>query len=91
MNHTHVSVYRYFQYFDFSIVTQDRLGGLDLADEWQEDDIPGMPPAENVSDDSSDSEGSRSRHSSNSSHSSMENRRGLSYPRLFWHDPSIIR
>ncbi|XP_061180550.1 uncharacterized protein LOC133189157 isoform X2 [Saccostrea echinata] len=50
---------------------KDRLGGLDLADEWQEDDIPGMPPAEKVSD-SSDSEGSRSRHSSNSSNSSNE-------------------
>lgn len=50
---------------------KDRLGGLDLADEWQEDDIPGMPPAEKESD-SSDSEGSRSRHSSNSSNSSTE-------------------
>ncbi|XP_078328522.1 uncharacterized protein LOC111111795 isoform X1 [Crassostrea virginica] len=53
---------------------QDRLGGLDLAEDWQEDDIPGMPPAENEYE-SSDSEGSRSRHSSNSSHSSLGNSR----------------
>lgn len=73
------------------LLPQDRLGGLDLADEWQEDDIPGMPPAENVSDDSSDSEGSRSRHSSNSSHSSTENPRGPNFSCLYWHDPSILK
>ncbi|XP_048748356.2 protein prune homolog 2-like isoform X2 [Ostrea edulis] len=56
---------------------KDRLRGLDLSDEWQEDDIPGMPPAENVSE-SSDSEGSRSRHSSNSSFSSTEGVRSSS-------------
>ena len=63
------------------VYLQDRLGGLDLAEDWQEDDIPGMPPAENEYE-SSDSEGSRSRHSSNSSHSSLGNSRGELRPHL---------
>ncbi|XP_060083778.1 protein prune homolog 2-like [Ylistrum balloti] len=48
--------------------TKDRLRGIEFSEEWQDDDIPGMPPTEEEDDDdSSESSGSRSRHSSDSS------------------------
>ncbi|XP_021376972.1 uncharacterized protein LOC110465466 [Mizuhopecten yessoensis] len=47
---------------------KDRLRGIEFSEEWQDDDIPGMPPTEqDDDDDSSESSGSRSRHSSDSS------------------------
>lgn len=48
--------------------SKDRLRGIEFSEEWQDDDIPGMPPTEEEDDDdSSESSGSRSRHSSGSS------------------------
>ncbi|XP_033725960.1 uncharacterized protein LOC117315717 [Pecten maximus] len=48
--------------------SKDRLRGIEFSEEWQDDDIPGMPPTvEEDDDDSSESSGSRSRHSSGSS------------------------